>query len=61
MIYYWILIIGIAFIGASFCFSGWIEKKHNIRDRGGKILALIGAMLWFSFMLGLGLSSCLKG
>ena len=56
---YWI-IIAIAFIAVSYCFSYWIKKKYNIRHRGSGIAVITLIMLWTTFMLGLYLSTCLK-
>ena len=56
-----LFIIAIAFLVISYCFSRWIEKKHNIQDKGGQILAIVVVLLTFSFLLGLFLSNSLKG
>jgi len=56
---YWI-ILGIAFIAVSYCFSYWIKKKYNSRNTDSVIAVVTLIMLWSTFMLGLYLSTCLK-
>ena len=56
---YWV-IIGIAFIAVSFCYSYRIKKKYNIQDKNVEVFALTLIMIWLSFLLGLYLSTCLK-